>query len=99
MTICTSCVNTSASPVRSATVWNCTCNTGYKGPTYEEVTTHANFARSCGGLRNGACAATQSSTLTTQVSVEVFDFLNPTNFANDNSVSTFSTTAYGTGQW
>jgi hypothetical protein len=31
--------------------------------------------------------------------VGIFDFLNPANFANDNSSATFSTTAYGTGQW
>ena len=96
MTSCTSCVNTSASPVGSVTIWNCTCNAGYKGPTYEEVVYNDNFARSCAG---SACATTQSSTLTTQVMVGIFDSLNPANFANDNSSATFSTTAYGTGQW
>ena len=99
MTVCTSCVNTSASAVGSVTIWNCTCNAGYKGPTYEEVATHDNFARSCGLSRSSACATTQSSTLTTQVMVGIFDSLNPANFANDNSSATFSTTAYGTGQW
>ena len=98
-TVCTSCVNTSASAVGAVSVWNCTCNAGYKGPTYDEVAYHDNFARSCGGMRSSACATTQSSTLTTQVMVGVYDFLNPANFANDNSSATFSTTAYGTGQW
>ena len=96
MTVCTACVNTSASPVASESIWNCTCNAGYKGPTYQEVAYHENFARSCAG---SACATTQSSTLTTQVMVGVYDFLNTANFANDNSSATFSTTAYGTGQW
>jgi ribosomal protein L37AE/L43A len=65
MSVCTSCVATSASPVASVTIWNCTCNAGYKGPTYEDVVSHDNFARSCGGMRSSACMATQSSTLTT----------------------------------
>ena len=99
MTVCTSCVATSASPVASVTIWNCTCNAGYKGPTYLDVVYHENFARSCGGMRSSACVATQSSTLTTQVSVGVFEPMNPATLANDNSSSTFSMTAYGTNQW
>jgi len=99
MTVCTSCVNTSASPVASVSIWNCTCNAGYKGPTYLDVVAHENFARSCGGMRNSACVATQSSTLTTQVAVGVFELMNPATLANDNSSSTFSSTAYGTNQW
>jgi ribosomal protein L37AE/L43A len=57
MTVCTACVNTSVSAVASVSVWNCTCNAGYKGPTYDEVVYHENFARSCGS----ACATTQST--------------------------------------
>lgn len=99
MTVCTSCVNTSASPVASVSIWNCTCNAGYKGPTYLDVVAHENFARSCGGMRNSACVATQSSTLTTQVAAGVFELMNPATLANDNNSSTFSMTAYGTNQW
>ena len=99
MTVCTSCVATSASPVASVTIWNCTCNAGYKGPTYLDVVYHENLARSCGGMRSSACVATQSSTLTTQVSVGVFEPMNPATLANDNSSSTFSMTAYDTNQW
>jgi hypothetical protein len=50
-------------------------------------------------VRSGACVATQSSTLTTQVAVGVFDAMNPASMANDNSSSTFAMTAYGTNQW
>jgi hypothetical protein len=50
-------------------------------------------------MRSGACVATQSSTLTTQVSVGLFDALNPAWLATDNSISTFAMTAFGTNQW
>jgi hypothetical protein len=55
MTVCTPCVNTSASAEVSIYVWNCTCNAGYKGRTYDEVVYHENFARSYAG---SACATT-----------------------------------------
>ena len=96
MTACTSCVDTSAAPVASNSIWNCTCNAGYRGPTYEEVVSNQNFVRSCGG---SACMTTQSSTLTTQIAVGVFDFMNPAWMAADNSSATFAMTAYGTNQW
>ena len=98
-TVCTSCATTSASPVASASIWNCTCNAGYKGPTYEEVSAHDNFARSCGLLRSSACAAAQSSSLTYAVLPGVYDVLNPAMLANDNSSETMSTTTYGSNQW
>lgn len=99
MTVCTSCVATSASPVGSASIWNCTCNAGYKGPTYEETISHENFARSCGFGSSSACVATQSSTFKAQVAVGVFDFINHASLANDNSSSTFSMTAYASNAW
>ena len=99
MTVCTSCVATSASAVASNSIWNCTCNAGYKGPTYEEVVAHDNFARSCGGMRSSACMVTQSSTLTTQVAVGISDLLYPAQLANDNISATYSMTAFGTNQW
>jgi len=98
-TVCTACVPTSASVVGSTSVWNCTCNAGYKGPTYEEVTGHDNFARSCGPLRISACTVTQSSSLTYAIMPGVYDFLNPAIFANDNNSATMSMTTYGTNQW
>lgn len=99
MTVCTSCVATSASPVGSVSIWNCTCNAGYKGPTYEETISHENFARSCGLGSSSACVATQSSTFKAQVAVGVFDFINHASLANDNSSSTFSMTAYASNTW
>ena len=99
MTVCTSCVPTSASPVGSVSIWNCTCNAGYKGPTYEETISHENFARSCGLGRSSACAATQSSTFKAQVAVGVLDFINHASLANDNLSPTFSMTAYASNTW
>ena len=99
MTVCTACVPTSAARPGATTIFNCTCNAGYRGPMYEEVTAHDNFARSCGSMRTEACAATQSSTFSTQVAVGVYDFVNPARSANDNSVSSFSATMLGSSQW
>ena len=99
MTACTSCVPTSASAVGSTSIWNCTCNAGYKGPTYQEVIAHDNFARSCGLLSNSACTATQSSSLTYAILPGVYDFLNPAMHANDNRSDTMSMTTFGSSQW
>ena len=99
MSVCSACVNTSASAVASTSIWNCTCNAGYKGPTYEEISAHENFARSCGLLRNSACTATQSSSLTYAILPGVYDFLNPAMLANDNRSETMSMTTFGSSQW
>jgi hypothetical protein len=99
MTVCTECVPTSAAGTGATSIFNCTCNAGYRGPLYEVVTAHDNFARSCGTLRSSACAATQSSTLNTLVAVGVFDVVNAAAAANDNSVSSFSATTFGSNQW
>ncbi len=99
MTVCTSCVANSVSPVGSVSIWNCTCNAGYKGPTYEETISHENFARSCGLGRSSACVATQSSTFKAQVVVGVFDFINHASLVNDNMSSTLSMTTYASNAW
>jgi len=98
-THCKPCSSNSHAPVSSPSIWNCTCNAGYKGPTYEEVTEHDNLARSCGLLRSSACPVTQSSSLTYAIQPGVYDFLNPAIFATDNSIETVSMTTSGSNQW
>lgn len=88
VSVCTPCVSTSSSANGSTSIWNCTCNAGYTGPTYQGVQSNTNFARSCG---NGsqACPTTQSS-----------NFMSFTaDMAVDGTTLTRSNTMFASSQW
>lgn len=88
VSVCTPCVSTSFSANGSTSIWNCTCNAGYTGPTYQGVQSNTNFARSCG---NGsqACPTTQSS-----------NFMSFTaDLAVDGTTLTRSNTMFASSQW
>ena len=87
-TACRACVSTSVSANGSTSVWNCTCNAGYTGPTYQAVQGNANFARSCGD-GSQACVTAQSSTFSSFTA----------GLAVDGSTSTNSNTEFASNQW
>jgi hypothetical protein len=85
---CTACVSTSASANGSTSIWNCTCNAGYTGPTYLSVKGNANFARSCGD-GSQACPTAQSSTFAGYTA----------GMAVDGETATNSNTMFASNQW
>jgi hypothetical protein len=88
VSVCTPCVSTSSSANGSTSIWNCTCNAGYTGPTYQGVQSNMNFARSCG---NGSqsCPTAQSS-----------NFMSFTaEMAVDGTTLTRSNTMFASSQW
>ena len=87
-TACRACVSTSVSATGSTSVWNCTCNAGYTGPTYLAVQGSANFARSCGS-GGQACATAQSSTFMSFTA----------ELAVDGTALTQTNTQFNSSQW
>ena len=86
--VCTACASTSASANGSTSIWNCTCNAGYTGPTYGSLQSNANFARSCGD-GSQACPTAQSSTFASYTA----------DLAVDGAASTNSNTLFAANQW
>ena len=85
---CTACVTTSVSANGSTSIWNCTCNAGYTGPTYGSLQSNANFARSCGD-GSQACPTVQSSTFASYNA----------DLAVDGAASTNTNTLFAANQW
>jgi hypothetical protein len=86
--VCTACVSSSASVSGSTSIWNCTCNAGYTGPTYTGVQRNTNFARSCGD-GSQACPTLQSSTFVDETA----------DMAVDGTTLTRSNTMFASNQW
>ena len=86
--VCTACVSSSAAVSGSTSIWNCTCNAGYTGPTYTGVQRNTNFARSCGD-GSQACPTLQSSTFVDETA----------DMAVDGTTLTRSNTMFASNQW